>query len=57
MMINRVISHYIVSAVFIVFQVSADRWGRPYIYKRTQNGFMLFSMGPDGAEGTEDDVY
>jgi hypothetical protein len=39
------------------FQVTADRWGRPYVYKRTQNGFMLFSMGPDGAEGTEDDVY
>ncbi len=34
-----------------------DPWGRPYIYKSTENGFMLFSSGPDGIEGTDDDVY
>ncbi len=34
-----------------------DSWGRPYIYKLTESGFMLFSAGPDGIEGTEDDVY
>lgn len=34
-----------------------DSWGRPYIYKSSKNGFTLFSMGPDGIEGTDDDVY
>ncbi len=34
-----------------------DRWGRPYIYKAEGNNFILFSTGPDGKEGTEDDIY
>ncbi len=34
-----------------------DPWGRPYIYNSTESGFMLFSSGPDGIEGTDDDVY
>lgn len=34
-----------------------DRWGRPYIYRTEGNDFILFSMGPDGKEGTEDDIY
>jgi hypothetical protein len=34
-----------------------DRWGKPYVYKQSKDGFILFSTGPDGAEGTEDDVY
>lgn len=34
-----------------------DPWGRPYVYKLTPDGFILFSAGPDGLEGTEDDVY
>ncbi len=34
-----------------------DSWGWPYIYKLTERGFTLFSAGPDGIEGTEDDVY
>jgi general secretion pathway protein G len=37
-----------------------DAWGHPYIYyypgKRNQKSFDLLSMGPDGQEGTEDDV-
>ena len=39
------------------FTVPIDRWGKTYIYKRTPKGFTLFSSGPDGKEGTEDDVY
>lgn len=38
-------------------EVQKDRWGNPYFYKRTPNGFTLFSSGPDGKAGTEDDVY
>ncbi len=34
-----------------------DLWGRPYVYKLTEDGFKLFSSGPDGVEGTGDDVY
>jgi len=34
-----------------------DFWGRPYVYKSTKDGFMLFSTGPDGVEGTDDDMY
>ncbi len=34
-----------------------DLWGRPYEYSSTESGFKLFSPGPDGIRGTEDDVY
>lgn len=34
-----------------------DGWGRPFIFKAEDNNFVLLSMGPDGKEGTEDDVY
>ena len=30
-----------------------DPWGSPYIYERTGDGFSLFSLGADGAEGGE----
>ena len=37
-----------------------DPWGNPYIYyypgKHTPNSFDLLSVGPDGKEGTEDDI-
>ena len=42
--------------------IKPDPWGRPYIYVRPpqQNpdpdGFDLYSAGPDGRPGTEDDV-
>jgi hypothetical protein len=35
----------------------ADPWGNPYVYRVTENGFVLKSPGPDGKPGTEDDVY
>jgi hypothetical protein len=34
-----------------------DPWGRPYVYKLIEKGFTLFSSGPDGIEGTDDDVH
>jgi general secretion pathway protein G len=37
-----------------------DPWGNGYVYRfpgqQNQNGFDLFSMGPDGHEGGTDDV-
>ena len=37
-----------------------DPWGNPYIYycpgKRNQNFYDLLSTGPDGKEGTDDDI-
>lgn len=30
-----------------------DPWGSPYVYERTERGFMLKSLGADGAEGGE----
>lgn len=37
-----------------------DPWGKPYIYRypseRGRGGYDLFSAGPDGVEGTEDDI-
>ena len=29
-----------------------DPWGRPYLYRRTHNGGLIVSTGPDGVEGT-----
>jgi len=37
--------------------VKKDLWGKQYLYKASDNGFLLFSAGQDGKEGTEDDVY
>lgn len=41
-------------------QVQNDPWGHPYIYRypgqHNTNSYDLSSMGPDGHEGTDDDV-
>jgi competence protein ComGC len=34
-----------------------DPWGRPYIYYFSNDTFTIKSLGPDGKEGTEDDIY
>jgi general secretion pathway protein G len=34
-----------------VKKLPTDPWGSPYVYERTSNGFNLFSLGADGAEG------
>jgi general secretion pathway protein G len=40
--------------------IPMDPWGNPYIYKcpgrHNRNSYDLYSMGPDGREGTDDDV-
>ena len=33
-----------------------DPWGRPYLYRRAHNGWLIVSTGPDGVEGTTDDM-
>ena len=37
-----------------------DPWGNPYVYyypgKHNQSSFDLLSVGPDGKEGTDDDI-
>ncbi len=39
-------------------ELPKDPWGKPYVYRCPgQHGdFDLFSVGPDGAEGGEDDI-
>ena len=41
-------------------KLPVDPWGNPYIYyfpsKHNQNSYDLLSAGPDGKEGTDDDV-
>ncbi len=34
-----------------------DPWGMPFIYIKTEEGFKIFSSGPDKVMGTDDDVY
>jgi general secretion pathway protein G len=34
-----------------------DAWGRDYIYRiKSDESFELFSLGPDGREGSKDDI-
>ena len=33
-----------------------DPWGRPYIYRKTNTGYEIRSMGPDGSDGGGDDI-
>ena len=43
-----------------VDKLAVDPWGHPYIYtcpgKHNTNGYDLFSAGPDGKPGTDDDI-
>lgn len=34
-----------------------DAWGRPYIYTSTDDDLTIISAGPDGAAGTDDDIF
>jgi general secretion pathway protein G len=40
--------------------VPEDPWGHPYVYvypgRRNTTGYDLYSMGPDGQDGTADDI-
>lgn len=41
-------------------ELNKDPWGNPYVYlvpgEHHSDSYDLFSMGPDGSRGTEDDV-
>ncbi len=41
-------------------KLPVDPWGNPYLYyypgKHNQNSYDLLSVGPDGKEGSEDDI-
>jgi general secretion pathway protein G len=42
----------------ITNRVPNDPWDNPYEYTAKRDGtFELFSAGPDGATGTDDDIY
>jgi len=45
-------------SAYLSKEVPKDPWGKPYVYRCPgQHGdFDLLSVGPDGAEGTDDDV-
>lgn len=34
-----------------------DPWGQPWIYKPKGESYDLHSIGPDGQDGTADDVH
>ncbi len=40
--------------------IPLDPWGKEYVYKcpgeKNPDGYDLYSLGPDGQEGTEDDI-
>lgn len=39
-------------------EVPNDPWGNPFQYRRqSADSYELFSMGPDGRSGTEDDIF
>ncbi len=41
----------------IMQEVLSDPWGQPYVYVRTsESDYVLFSAGPDGIAGNEDDI-
>lgn len=43
-----------------VRELNVDPWGNPYVYKypgeHHKKSFDVYSMGPDGIDGTEDDI-
>ena len=42
---------------YIQRQIPADPWGNPYQYKlENADQFMVYSLGPDGQDNSEDDV-
>jgi hypothetical protein len=40
----------------ITESIPNDPWGREYIYRKTNTGYEIRSMGPDGADGGGDDI-
>jgi len=40
-----------------VISKGLDPWGKPFIYMQNGYAFVVLSTGPDGKEGTADDIY
>jgi len=40
-----------------IISSSVDPWGRPFVYKKNDYTYIIFSTGADGIEGTKDDIY
>ena len=39
-------------------QIPLDPWNQQYVYEKIDNrSFNLYSLGPDGAQGTDDDIH
>ena len=43
---------------YLAKEVPKDQWGKPYVYRcpGMHGAYDLYSFGPDGVEGTDDDV-
>lgn len=50
-------AHKTYPAELYTISTNADPWGNPYIYRHADNYFLILSSGPDGREGTPDDIY
>ena len=48
------------SHAYLKQKIGNDPWAHPYVYKfpgsKNSKGYDVYSAGPDGAEGTEDDI-
>jgi general secretion pathway protein G len=45
---------------YLFYKQSIDPWGNPYQYKYTgikEQPFEIWSLGPDGKDGTSDDIH
>jgi hypothetical protein len=40
-----------------VISTRVDPWGRPYVYRKNDYTYIVFSSGADGLEGTKDDIF
>jgi glycosyltransferase involved in cell wall biosynthesis len=50
------LEHWAYPETLNVISRAKDPWGRQYIYRPSGNSFILISSGPDGREGTPDDI-
>jgi len=51
------IKHGAYPAALDAVSSSEDPWQRPFRYRAADGSFTLLSMGADGTEGTQDDIY
>lgn len=46
---RQALTEYVAPTTFI------DPWGKPFVYRQHPHAYELFTLGPDGEEGTSDD--